>query len=163
MSALYLIPGVLVICFYLLAVGVFEGRRRKTSFAVTLREYSPSERRQWRRSVREFGRQSVSAPHSHLGIDDVPTVFLLAEKMRLESAERMRPFVLVMTLVLLAGEASVMLTQGLWAFGVADLVGGGVICLVALTRTSRERHRQSSRRVPKSIRTYKQALALRGR
>ncbi|WP_276974050.1 hypothetical protein, partial [Ferrimicrobium acidiphilum] len=104
-----------------------------------------------------------SAPHSHLGIDDVPTVFLLAEKMRLESAERMRPFVLVMTLVLLAGEASIMLAQGLWGFGVADLVGGGVICLVALTRTSRERHRQSSRRVPKSIRTYKQALALRGR
>jgi hypothetical protein len=163
MSALYLIPGFLVIGFYLIVVGVFEDHRRKTSFAVTLRAYTPSERRQWRRSVREFGRQSGSAPYSHSGIDDVPTVFLLAEKMRLESAERMRPFVLVMTLVLLAGEASVMLTQGLWASGVGDLAGGGVICLMALTRASRERHRQSSRRVPKSIRTYEQALALRGR
>jgi hypothetical protein len=163
MSALYLIPGFLMIGFYLIVVGVFEDRRRKTSFAVTLREYSSSERRQWRRSVREFGRQSASAPHSHLGIDDVPTVFLLAEKMRLESAERMKPFLLVMTFVLLAGDASIMLAQGRWAPGVGDLAGLGVAGLVVLTRALRERHRQSSRRVPKSIRTYEQALELRGR
>lgn len=163
MGALYLIPGFLAIGSCLVAIGMVDGRRRKTSFAVTLRAYTPSERRQWRRSVREFGRQSGSAPYSHSGIDDLPTVFLLAEKMRLESAERMRPFIFAMTLLLFAGEASVMLIQGLWMSGLGYLVGGGVICLVALTRRLRERHCQSSRRVPKSIRTYEQALALRGR
>ena len=110
MGALYLIPGFLAIGCYLVAIGMIDDRRRKTSFAVTLRAYTPSE---WRRSVRELGRQSGSAPYSHSGIDDVPTVFLLAEKMRLESAERMRPFIFAMTLLLFAGEASVMLTQGL--------------------------------------------------
>ncbi len=163
MSTLYLIPGFLVIGLYLVVMGMFEGRRRKTSFALTLRDYSPPERRQWRRSVRKFGRQSASAPHSRLGIDDVPTVFLLAEKMRLESIERMRPFTLVMTLVLFTGEASIMLTQGLWAPGLGYLVGAGVPCLVALATTSREHHRQSTRRVPRSIRTYEQALLLRGK
>jgi hypothetical protein len=163
MGTLYLISGFLAIGFYLLAMGTVENRRRKTSFAITLRAYSPSERRKWRRSVREFGRWNLPEAQSCVKIDDVPTVFLLAEKMRLESAERMRPFVIVMTLVLFVGEASIMLTRGLWTPGLGYLIGGVFISLVALTRSSRQRHSPSARRVPMSIRSYEQALVARGK
>ncbi|WP_298209747.1 hypothetical protein [Ferrimicrobium sp.] len=154
---------------YLIGLGVLEGRRRKTSFALTLREYPPSQRRQWRRAVKRLNCQGASgastAAQPSSAIDEVPTVFLLAEKMRLESMVRMQPFVIAlgcgwsigMGLLYWAGGdragAIAYLVWSIFAFGVfmkhrvrnhaPDGVGRG--------------------RLPRLIRSYEYALELRGK
>lgn len=116
-------------------MGTLDARRKRSSFVVALRGSPASQRRRWPRSVREFQRQSLTTSLPHAGIFDVPSVFLLAEKMWLKSAERMRPIVIIMAQVLFAGEASIMFAEKVWIAGVGYLVGGGFVVLVSLIKS----------------------------
>lgn len=151
---------------------VIDNRRKRTSYAQVLREYPPAQQRRWRKTVKELHRQGVldaaPLPQPGLTIDTVPTTFLLAEKMRLESWRRMQPVMMAVVGVEMLGLMLVVSgSNGDRSPAIVDaLVGLSFSYLWALwrwhqlRRTSQGVARGS---VSKLIRSYEYALALRNR
>ncbi|WP_298342496.1 hypothetical protein [Ferrimicrobium sp.] len=158
-----------------LAVAVILGidnRRKRTSYAQVLREYPPAQQRRWRKTVKQLHRQGVldaaPLPQPGLTIDEVPTTFLLAEKMRLESLRRMQPVMMVVLGVEMLGLMLVVSgSNGDRTLAiVGPLMGLSFSCLWALWRWHQLRRTSpgvARGRVPRLIRSYEYALALRNR
>lgn len=163
--------GMVMVGLALAVILGIDNRRKRTSYAQVLREYPPAQQRRWRKTVKELHRQGVldaaPLPQQGLTIDEVPTTFLLAEKMRLESLRRMQPVMMVVIGVEMLGFMLVL--SGSNGDRTLAIVGLLFAYLWVLGRWAWHQLRRRSSpgvargRVPKLIRSYEYALALRNR
>lgn len=151
-----MILGMLLVGIYLVYVIALERRRRQSSFGRTLASYPAAQRRRWRALVKKNATDHALRTG---GIDEVPTVFLLAEKMRLESLQRLRVVSLVMLMIFYMGEGLVMVAvnaaEGVGFLCGAGMVGAGVVITSLRARSTDEPGRRQAR--------YQRALASRGK
>jgi hypothetical protein len=146
-------------------------QERRASCSLVLKSYSKPSRRRWRRAIKGATRAShhwTTLPTDlEIATSEIPTAFVRAEKMRLESSQRMRPL-LYMTM------AVFFLAEGFGGFAVlrgqypllGQLFGSVVMVIFALVAWARQRSRgwQPTHRgvIGRRIADYDMLLRARG-
>jgi|GEM_PF-3695632 len=116
-------------------------RERRASFTLVLNSYPQSARRHWRRVVKASRRSATSPTGLETSTSEIPTAFLRAEKMRLESAQRMRPLILATAAVLFLAEGVVGLAGPKPSPFVGDLLASVLFFIFAFAAWVRGRSR----------------------
>jgi len=120
---------------------VYMRREGRASFTLVLRSYPQSALRRWQKIVKASRRSATSPTGLETSTSEIPTAFLRAAKMRLESNQRMHPFVL-------ANFALFFLAEGLGGFSgrdqsqlVMQLSASVLMLILALIAWARRRSR----------------------
>jgi hypothetical protein len=116
-------------------------RERRASFTLVLNSYPQSTRRQWRRAVEASRRSATSPTGLETSTCEIPGDFLRAEKMRLESGQRMRPLILATFAILFLAEGVVGLAGPKPSPLAGDLLTSVLFFILAFVAWARGRSR----------------------